>query len=308
MGKKIVYNPTKPYTHRISNLVKKTWQIPELRIVGEIPYTTFMNNSFFYQVDHVDGLGTKGRFHWQARTFKEAVQDVLAMNINDLLLVRARPYKLQDHITLPKDDHEAIIEIVEALCNESYKRKIAVTGGETSIHHAGDFDISISMSGIIKKLHKNKFKIGDVLMGLPSNGLHSNGFTLAAKFLTHNNEFMKPTKIYDEIVDIDKKHGIHGMMHITGGAYTKLLPLLNHADAEIVGFETQNIFRELAKHLTDREMYQTFNCGIGFVFSVDSEVAETIAGEFDARVIGRIVPGSGKVNLESVFTGEIVKF
>lgn len=100
------------------------------------------------------------------------------MNLNDLELVRAIPYKLQNHIIIPKDDKEAILEIIEAIVGECKQRNIAITGGETSIHDNTDgLDISMTVSGFIKDYKPNKFEIGNILIGIKSNGLHSSGFT-----------------------------------------------------------------------------------------------------------------------------------
>ena len=121
----------------------------------------------------------KKRFN-KKRTFYNAVMDALAMNLNDLAMVGAIPYAVQNQIVLPLDDHEAILQIVRFLAIECKKRKIAMTGGETSIHSdTKGMDISITVSGLLSKKLKNQCKVGDILIGFPSNGLHSNGITKA---------------------------------------------------------------------------------------------------------------------------------
>lgn len=311
-----MYDPTKPYKTNIKDLIKQTWNSPYVLIKDGI-YPIIERKFSFAEVDHTDGIGTKGIYHWEKRTFRSAALDALAMNLNDLALMRAVPYKLQNHIVIPEDDQEAILEIVESLAKECQKRNIAITGGETSVHNLEEsFDISITISGFIEKPKQNKFKVGDCLVGIQSNGLHSNGFTkvreiFGTKFYP---EFIKPTVIYsDAILELDKKYDIHGMMHITGGAFTKIKDLLDDANARINRdhkLVPQSIFKELYKRgISDEEMYQTFNCGIGFVLSVSPKDAESICAELkNADIIGRVAPGANEIIIESMFSDQKVRF
>ena len=130
------------------------------------------------------------------------------------------------------------IEIfIGTLTEECKKRGIAITGGETSIHNNIDgLDISVTVSGFIKNYKPNRFEIGDILIGIRSNGLHSNDFTKLREVFGrgYKPEFVEPTSIYsDTILTLDEQSDIHGMMHITGGAYTKLKSLLNDADVKL---------------------------------------------------------------------------
>lgn len=317
---KIMYDTTKPYKEDILNLIKETWKTPYVSIKKDI-YPIIKKKFSYPEVDHTDGIGTKGIYHWQQRTFKNAALDALAMNLNDLALLRATPYKLQNHITIPKDDQKAILEIIKTLSKECIKKNIAMTGGETSIHDNTDgIDISITVSGFIRKFKSNKFKVGDVLIGLKSNGLHSNGITKARRVLgkKYRTEFTKPTIIYlDEILSLDKEFNIHGMMHITGGAFMKLKDLLKKEDIEIKGNHKllpQKIFRKIyGKGVSDEEMYKTFNCGIGFVLSSFPKEAEKIVSKlnndgFKADVIGEVNSGIGRIKIESFFSKKEIEF
>src|SRR4030042_4519382 len=98
-----MYEPAKPYKKRISNLIKQTWNTKFISVKNGI-YPIFKAKFDAYEVDHTDGIGTKGYYHWQKGTFRNAVIDALAMNLNDLAISRAVPYKLSDHITVPIDD------------------------------------------------------------------------------------------------------------------------------------------------------------------------------------------------------------
>jgi len=198
-----MYDPTKPYKTVISDLIKKTWDTPYVSIKEDF-YPIIEKKFSYLEVDHTDGIGTKGFYHWQQETFKEAVLDALAMNLNDLALMRAIPYKLQDHILVPEED-ERVVKIIEALAEECKKRNIAITGGENSFQENIDgFDISLTVSGFVKNPKPNILKAGDVLIGIESNGLHSNGFTKVREVFGNEfrPEFVAPTNIYlDTISD-----------------------------------------------------------------------------------------------------------
>lgn len=305
-----MYDPSKPYKKEIQELIQQTWNTPYLR-VQKGTYPLFTRTFSSVEVDHTDGIGTKGFYHWQKRTFQNAVLDVLAMNVNDLALVGATPYKLQNHITLPKDDHKAILEIVEGLSRECKKRGIAMTGGETSIHtNTNSLDISATVSGFIEKVRENKFEAMDVLIGLKSSGLHSNGFTKVRDTFKNEfrEEFIEPTTIYsDAVLLLLKKYDIHGMMHITGGAFTKLKDLLDGTDIYIHREHTlypHQIFLDMYQRgVRDTEMYTTFNCGIGFIFSVqEGDVAGILSEVPNSASIGEVVSGEGVVHINSMFS------
>lgn len=310
-----MYNPTKPYKHKILSLIESTWSSPYVKVKRGL-YPIFERKISFPEVQHTDGIGTKGFYHWRRKSFRSAVLDALAMNLNDLAMVGATPYALQNHIVLPKDDHTAILAIVSELAKECRKRKIAMTGGETSIHSdMPGMDISITVSGFVKNLPKNQCKVGDVLIGVKSNGLHSNGITKVRKIFGNQNreEFTAPTRIYlDEILSVLEKHTINGMMHITGGAFTKLKDILKKADAVInqpKALQPQSIFQEIYdRGVSDKNMYSTFNCGVGFVLSVPkTEVRKILSEIHNSAVVGEIVRGTGEIQIHSSFSKRIIK-
>lgn len=310
-----MYDTTKPHKKQILELIKQTWETPYVSIRGDI-YPIIEKKFSYPEIDHTDGIGTKGIYHWQQRSFKNASLDALAMNLNDLALARATPYKLQNHILIPEDDREAILEIVGTLSKECKKRDIAITGGETSIHNnIRGLDISITVSGFIKNYKPNRFETGDILIGVRSNGLHSNGFTKLREIFggEYKPEFIEPTRIYlDSILALNEQFDIHGMMHITGGAYVKLKDLLCDADVKLRRnhkLQPQSIFRDLYKQgISDEEMYKIFNCGIGFILSVSPGDADKIVSELDADIIGEVISGSGKIEIESMFSDKKIEF
>lgn len=311
-----MYNPIKPYKNKILNLIKQTWENPYISVKENI-YPVFKNKQNYFSVDHTDGIGTKGFYHWQRRTFKNAVIDVLAMNLNDLAMARAIPYKLQDHIIVPDSGESSVLKIMGHLAEECIKRKIAITGGETSHQDTiNGMDISLTVSGIIKNQKLNQLKSNDILIGIKSSGLHSNGFTKVREIFgsEFRPEFVIPTKIYiDRVLELDKKININGMMHITGGAFTKLKQILpENCDVIITRdhkLKPQKIFYELyTKDVSDKDMHKTFNCGIGFIFSVSPQNLKKIKFTKDMAIIGKIVSGHGKIKIESMFSDITIKY
>ncbi|RJO61422.1 hypothetical protein C4544_02815 [candidate division WS5 bacterium] len=312
-----MYDPTKPYKKQIAELVEKTWENPYIDLEKDV-YTVFKKKFDWPEIDHSDGIGTKGLYHWQKKTFKNAVLDALAMNLNDLALMRAIPYKLQNHIIIPEDDNEAIIEIIGALSDECLKRKIAITGGETSVQDTlQGMDIGMTVSGVMPKAKPNQIQVGDILVGFKSNGIHSNGFSKVREVFADEvrPEFTEPTAIYiDDILEIDKKYDIHGMMHMTGGSYTKLRDILpENTNLEIEfpeNLKPQNIFSEIHdRGVSDEDMYKTFNCGVGFIISVSKANAQDIVNKYPkTAIIGWAKKGTGKVRIKSAFSDIIVMY
>lgn len=312
-----MYDPTKPYKKQILELISQTWETPYVSVrKSEVDVYPLIERKFSLQeIDHTDGIGTKGFYHWRQRSFRNASLDALAMNLNDLILSRAIPYKLQNHIVIPDDDYEAIIEIIKSLTEECKKRDIAITGGETSIHNnTNALDISLTVSGFIRNYKPNAFQQGDVLIGFKSNGLHSNGFTKVREVFKneYRDDFITPTKIYSDIIASLDPLTNHGMMHITGGSFTKLKQALGNNNNILITnshkLKPHNIFYELyEKGVSDEEMYSTFNCGIGFIISVSPDDIDKITEE-DAEVIGEVIPGNGKVIIKSMFSDKEIVF
>lgn len=310
-----MYDPAKPYKKQILDLIRQTWGTPYVSVKDRV-----VERKFSYpEYHHSDGIGTKGVYHWEKRTFRNAVIDALAMNLNDLAMARARPYAIIDHLFLPEDDNSAIYEIMKYLTEECKSRNIAITGGETAIHNnMKGLELSVTMLGFVKKPKVNQFKINDVLIGIESNGLHSNGFTKVREIFgnEYRPEFTLPTNIYlDTILSLDEKFDIHGMMHITGGAFTKLKDLLYNSDAVITNnhkIKPKEIFLELyEKGISDEEMYKTFNCGIGFVLGINKKDVDKCLNEikdFKADIIGEVVSGKDNVRIKSKFSKKEVIF
>lgn len=296
---------------QIIKLVQKTWKTPYVSVRNH----NLIKKFSYPEYHHSDGIGTKGIYHLRKKSFKNAVIDALAMNLNDLVIFGAKPYAVIDHLLIPRDDKEIILEIIKYLSQECKKRNIAISGGETSYHdNLEGIDLGIAMLGFIERSRENKFKTGDILIGIESNGLHSNGFSKIREIFgrSYRSEFIKPTFIYfDEIFPLIQKFDIHGMVHVTGGAFTKLKDLLKNNDAQIRRshkLKPQTIFQEIYKKgVSDKDMYKIFNCGIGFILSVNRKDAKKILSKikkFKTDIIGEIIFGTGKVKIESFFSNK----
>ncbi len=292
-----MYDTTKPYTNFIIETISKTWNKPSNKIY------------------HVDGIGTKGIYHWQNRSFKNAVIDSLAMNLNDLAFNYASPKIIADHITIPEDDEESIKDIIVNLTKECEHRNIEILGGETSIHNnLNGMDISITMIGDILFRKNNKFLPNDIIIGIESNGLHCNGFTKIRELgMEYSDEFIKPTRIYiDDIMKLIYKYDIHAMMHMTGGGFTKLLKLNDNTLVNIAYVIcNQNIFYDIYNcDVSDYEMYKTFNCGIGFIIALDEEYVDDCMKDINHRcsIIGDVCKGNNKVIINSSYSNNKVEY
>lgn len=310
-----MYRPSKPYKHKIIEAIRKTWRTPYASISFNT-YPVIRKKFSFAEVDHTDGIGTKGVYHWQRGTLREAVIDALAMNLNDLAIVRATPYKMSNHITVPVED-KRVLKIVEAMAEECFKRNIAIAGGENSFHDTMEgIDISMTVSGFITRPKQNRCVIGDVLVGLKSSGVHANGMTKVRQLFGNKvlPAFTVPTAIYSDLVlKLVNTYDINGMMHITGGAFSKIKDILIDADARIIvpqKLTPQEIFYTIYKKgVSSEDMYSTFNCGVGFVLSMPERDAQIIVKKYRiAGIIGRITKGKGVVRIQSAFDATEVEF
>jgi phosphoribosylformylglycinamidine cyclo-ligase len=220
-----------------------------------------------------------------------------------------------------EESDDAIFSIVKSLVDLCKRYKIAITSGETAIlDMIKGLEIGITMIGRVKKdeIIKPDIRIGDKLIGLASNGIHSNGITIARRILGEEEvELTKPTEIYLEINEVLKNHrkDIHGMVHVSGGAFTKLKDITNDkTDIKIVRdhkLDPQSIFNSLKEkgNLSDEVMYKTFNNGIGFIIATDKgeDVLDIIKKYYKADIIGSVEKGKGSIKIESKFSDKIIK-
>lgn len=276
---------------------------------------------------HTDGVGTKVLVAQMAGCFDTIGIDCIAMNANDVICVGAEPIAFVDYIALKKPDEKLTHEIVKGLVEGAREANVAIVGGETAIMsdvitgNKQAFDLAGTIMGMADKdrlVLGNKIEIGDVIVGVESNGLHSNGFSLARKVLlrryrigqkikelksTLADELLRPTRIYVKPVMeiLNKTTEVHGLAHITGGAFTKLTRLQKNVRFNLNDMpKPLPIFKLIQTHakINDREMYSTFNMGIGFCVIAPKNIADDIIeifGKHDMRssIIGKIDDGKG---------------
>ena len=260
---------------------------------------------------HTDGVGTKVLVAQAVRKYDTVGIDAIAMNVNDIICIGARPLSGVDYLAVAKEDEYLISEIMKGLVKGAKESNISIVGGETAIMKdvikGGErpFDLAFTALGVVEKYTTGAAsRPGDVMSGLGSSGIHSNGYTLARKALSMKKwgkEMLKPTKIYVRpVMEMLHKSKVHGLAHITGGAFSKLTRLNKKVRFQIDDpMKPQKIFREIWKSVgSEKEMYRTFNMGIGMVVVAPAREEKSILSiakkhRVKAQVIGSIERGKG---------------
>ena len=272
-----------------------------------------------------DGVGTKIEIANHLNKFDTIGIDLVAMSVNDLIVQGARPLFFLDYISINKIDLSKLKSIIKGIIKGCKISKCNLVGGETAempgTYEKGKFDIAGFAVGIVeakKILHKKRIKINNLLLAVPSNGLHSNGFSLIRRILEKKKisikknkflkkELIKPTKIYvSEILKLIDKKLLNGCANITGGGIVenikRIIPNNYCANINLNKIKPLKIFNWLKKNnVTDKEMLKTFNCGVGFCLIIESKnlnkVYKIFPKNFKPYVIGKITKNSNKVRL-----------
>ncbi|MBA3976802.1 MAG: phosphoribosylformylglycinamidine cyclo-ligase [Nitrosopumilus sp.] len=259
---------------------------------------------------HTDGVGTKILISQLMGKYDTIGIDCIAMNVNDVVCVGSKPLGYLSYIALQKTNDTLLKEITKGLIKGAKLSDVAIVGGETAILPdiiTGkitdyNFDLAGMIFGVINDKKKmilgNKIKNGDVIIGIDSSGLHSNGYTLARKVLLEKynvsdrpeylktslgKELLKPTTIYSKtilkLIDEFDTSIIHGLSHITGGAFTKFKRLNSNVDYVLDNLpQIDGIFKQIMNDgkIDVKEMYKTFNMGIGFCIIASKDKADEI--------------------------------
>ncbi|MCI6989020.1 MAG: phosphoribosylformylglycinamidine cyclo-ligase [Campylobacter sp.] len=261
-----------------------------------------------------DGVGTKLRVAIDAGHYDSIGIDLVAMCVNDLICNFAKPLFFLDYYATAKLELEVATKVVKGIADGCRQAGCALIGGETaempSMYEKGDFDLAGFAVGIAEEdeIDRTKFvKEGDVLIALPSSGLHSNGYSLARAVIKdlglQNDEnvikiLLEPTRIYvKEFLALKDK--INALAHITGGGIIENLPrVLPDGLGAVVQRSTikqSEIFEILAKKVERAEMDRTFNCGVGMVVVASKQNADYIIQNSDGYAIGEIIKGSSVI-------------
>ena len=243
---------------------------------------------------HTDNVGTKVIIAWMMRKYDSIGIDCVAMCANDLICTGAEPISFLDYLAMARHDRNIVEEIAVGLVEGARQAGMAIIGGETAIvpdllAHDPGLDLVGMAAGISEErdlILGDEVRKGDALIGVASSGIHSNGLTLARKILLRRyklrenvpglgrsigKELLEPTRIYVKpVLEATRKLEVHGLAHITGGAFAKLDRIVGRArlGADIDQLPSPlGIFRIIQKRgrVSDREMFRTFNMGVGFV-------------------------------------------
>ena len=280
-------------------------------------------------VSGTDGVGTKLKLAMMMNKHDTIGQDVVAMCVNDVLAQGAAPLYFLDYIAVGKNHPEQIEAIVKGVCDGCVLADCALIGGETAempdMYAEDDYDIAGFTVGAVEKskmITPKKVNVGDVVIGIPSSGVHSNGFSLVRKIVIKDNDIdlntnfaeleqsigetlLTPTKIYVKpVLAVLNEVDVHGIAHITGGGFYENMPrCLNENQGMLINknsFEVLPIFTVLQRlsNMDENEMYNVFNMGIGMIMVVKPEDADKVMmilkknGE-NSSIIGKVIEGEG---------------
>ena len=272
-----------------------------------------------------DGVGTKIEIANTLNVYDTIGIDLVAMSVNDLIVQGAKPLFFLDYISINKIDLKKLRLIIKGIVKGCKISGCELVGGETAempgTYEKGKFDIAGFAVGVVdekKILNKKNIKKDNLILALPSSGVHSNGYSLVRYVLNKkkinlkkNNflkkELLKPTKIYvKEVLKVINNNLINGCANITGGGIgdniKRVIPNGLVANVDLTKIKTSKIFNWLKKNnIEDNEMIRTFNCGVGFCLIINpknlSKVKKFFTKEYEPYVIGKITTGKDKVKL-----------
>ena len=290
-------------------------------------------------VSGTDGVGTKLKLAFLLDNHKTIGQDCVAMCANDIACSGAKPLFFLDYLAVGKNEPQKVAEIVSGVCDGCIQAGCALIGGETAempgFYPIDEYDLAGFCVGAVEKdkiIDTSSIKPGDKLIGIASSGVHSNGYSLVRKVFDINdndvegtrkrlNEYseelgmtigealLTPTKIYVKfILHLLEKFTLKGIAHITGGGFYENIPRMFgeglRAKIDVHSFDILPIFELIQKKggITAKDMFNTFNMGIGLVMAVNAQDAEAVVKEAEslgekAWVIGEVVAGENGVDL-----------
>ena len=264
-------------------------------------------------VSATDGVGTKLAVAKSCKKHDTIGIDLVAMCANDIIVSGAKPLFFLDYLAVGKLELDVASEIVTGIAEGCKQANCSLVGGETAempgLYREGDYDIAGFVTGIVDRddiIDGSDIRVGNKIIGLGSNGLHANGFSLVRKICFNDlglgvdeyveelgaklgEELLKPTRIYVQpILNVLKNYKINGMVHNTGGGFydniPRILPKGCRALIDKSSFPVPPVFPYLATNggVTETEMYRTFNMGIGFMVIVEDKDVNDIMLQFTA--------------------------
>ena len=287
-------------------------------------------------VSGTDGVGTKLKIAQELNRHDTVGIDLVAMCVNDILTSGAEPLFFLDYLATGKLNPQQLAEVVKGIAQGCRLSGCALLGGETAempgFYQLGEYDLAGFCVGVVEKsklLNSSQVQIGDVAIGLPSAGLHSNGFSLVRKVIETGNfswsdkpdilagaslgeELITPTQIYVKLILdlLTTDIAVHAMAHITGGGLPENLPRClgenQSIEVSINSWTIPPIFEWLASagNISQKAMFNTFNMGIGFVVIVSPDQVEATLKWFEAqnvnaKNIGKVISGNGSFQMNN---------
>lgn len=320
----------------IKDMIKKTHVPGVLSDIGGFAGLFELDTKSYKEpvlVSGTDGVGTKLKLAFMMDKHNTIGEDCVAMCVNDILCQGAKPLFFLDYIGTGKLLPEKMASIVEGVSNGCIKAGCGLIGGETAempgFYSDGEYDLAGFSVGVVDKkniIDGSNIVEGDYLLGLPSSGVHSNGFSLVRKIvfekqnmkvddyveeleMTIGEELLKPTRIYtDPVYELVKNFNIKGLSHITGGGFyeniPRILPKGLSININTKEIPTPIIFKLLQEwgDINIDEMYSTFNMGIGMVMALDKEELEKVEDYLREKgekflVLGKVESGDQGVIL-----------
>jgi len=312
------------FVNYIANLNKKKKSAVKSNNIGSFASITSIPKGLKKPllISSTDGVGTKIEIANTLKKFDTIGIDLVAMCVNDILVQGAKPLIFLDYISIDKINLVKLKKIINGIKKGCEISGCSLVGGETAempgTYSKNKFDLAGFSLGVVeakKLLKKSKIKPNDIIMAIPSNGLHSNGYSMVRDIISKNNininkidflkkELIKPTKIYvKEILNLLKNNLIHGCAHITGGGLpgnlTRIIPRNVCANINLSKIKVKPIFKWLKKRgVSDFEMLNTFNCGIGFCIITKkkniNKIKKYFSNNFKPYVIGQFIQNKNK--------------
>jgi len=285
-------------------------------------------------VSSTDGVGTKLKIAFALNKHNTVGIDLVAMSVNDIITCGAKPLFFLDYISIGKLSKKVVVELIKGITEGCKMADCALLGGETAempgFYPEGEYDLAGFAVGIVEKskiIDGGEIREGDLVIGLASNGLHSNGFSLVRKVLLENKkyeldekltvlkrtlgeELLQPTRIYVKpILYLLEKYKVLGIAHITGGGLLENIPRILPEGVSVQinqkSWSNPPIFPLIQKEgeISDEEMYRTFNMGIGMVLIVPQNDASKVINElkmirYDSYIIGKVIKGDKQIIIE----------
>lgn len=306
----------------LKGLVKQTFNPNVLGGIGSFSGAFLLPSAYKEPVllAATDGVGTKLKLAIDSGILNSVGVDLVAMCVNDLICNFATPLFFLDYYATGKLDKDSALEVISGITQGCMEAECALIGGESAempgMYQAKDFDLAGFAVGIAERAQvqrESQVKAGDVLIALPSSGIHSNGYSLVRKILAEHKitldsnfegkplvqTLLEPTKIY---VKTFKKlqNKIKALAHITGGGLIENLPraLPRNVNAQIIrkNIRSLPIFEMLCQYVQEEDKFRTFNMGVGMVLVVENSEADSVIKESGGYVLGELVSGSGILN------------